>query len=112
MQEQNLLTLAEAAQKTPGRVSAAAVWRWSRKGIKARSGTIVNLEHIRVGGKLYTSAEALDRFFRATAQADSGYFDAAEEPSGGPDASPPHDDSRPRSVAKSEAESILKDAGI
>jgi hypothetical protein len=34
----------------------------------------VRLEHVRVGGKIFTSAEALQNFFRSLAEADAAYF--------------------------------------
>ena len=37
--------------------------RWCGKGIKAKDGRRIRLEHVRVGAKLMTSAEAVVRFF-------------------------------------------------
>ena len=39
--------------------------RWCNAGIKAKDGTRVRLQHVRVGSKLKTSAEAVVRFFAA-----------------------------------------------
>jgi hypothetical protein len=36
--------------------------RWCRKGLKASDGTIVKLEHVKIGGNLYTTREAVSRF--------------------------------------------------
>ena len=59
--DKKLLSLAEAAKELPrvsGRkASTNAIWRWCRKGIKSRSGQRIHLEHVRLGGKLYTTAE-------------------------------------------------------
>ncbi len=74
------VTLAAAAKQCPGRPSSNAVWRWCRKGVRSRNGQIVRLEHIRVGGRIFTTPEALQRFFQAVAQADAGYFESASAP--------------------------------
>ena len=59
----NHITLAEAAKLAPGRPSACAVWRWCRIGIKSRNGQRIRLEHIRAGGRIFTSETALAAFF-------------------------------------------------
>lgn len=46
--------------------SSATIWRWIREG---RYG--VHLEHVRIGRRIATSREALDRFFARCAEADS-----------------------------------------
>jgi len=68
------LTLVKAAKQCPGRPSVNAVWRWCRKGIRSRNGEIIRLDHIRVGGRIYTSAQALNNFFSAVALADALHF--------------------------------------
>ena len=68
------ISLSNAAKRSPGRPSSNAVWRWCRRGIKTRSGGRIHLEHIRVGGKIFTSAEALARFFSAVAEDDVEHF--------------------------------------
>jgi len=75
MNSEQKLTCNEAARLAPGKPHPSAVWRWCRKGVRTRSGGRIRLEHIRVGGRLFTSREALDRFFVAVAAADVGYFD-------------------------------------
>ena len=74
---QNHLTLGQAANRSPGRPSANAVWRWCRKGILSRSGKRIRLNHVRVGGRIFTDPESLDRFFVEVAEADAAHFDAA-----------------------------------
>ena len=69
------ITLAEAAKLSPGRPSTNCVWRWARRGIRSRSGPTVRLEHMRVGGRIFTSPEALTRFFGAVADSDAAHFD-------------------------------------
>ncbi len=64
---EHLLTLAQAMHELPNRPSPSTAWRWHRKGIHG-----VRLETTVVGGRRYTSREALDRFLSAvTSAADS-----------------------------------------
>lgn len=51
----------EAAGKLYGQTEYA-IWRWCRKGIKARSGQRVHLKHIRSGRRLLTTQAWLDEF--------------------------------------------------
>lgn len=74
MEIEKPITAEEAAKLVPSSPTANAVWRWMRRGVKARSGERVYLEHWRYGGKLYTSAEALVRFSAKLAEADGRYF--------------------------------------
>lgn len=67
------LTLGQAAQQTPGRPSAGTIWRWARRGIRARDGNVVRLKHIRVGGRVYTTEQWLQQFFEQVAAADLGH---------------------------------------
>lgn len=64
------LTLAQAAQQTPGRPSASALWRWARKGVRARNGERVFLEHVRFGRQIRVTMKAVRRFGRNLAEAD------------------------------------------
>ena len=59
------LTLVQAAKLAPGRPHASTVWRWCREGING-----VRLEYVRFGRRIFTSAEALERFASALASAD------------------------------------------
>lgn len=62
--QERLLTITQATKHTPGRPGVSTLWRWIRTGVRG-----VVLESVLIGGKRYTSAEALDRFFAAlTAQ--------------------------------------------
>jgi len=54
---EELLTLAEARSLIPGRVDLATIWRWSRIGVRGRT-----LETVWVGGRLFTSCRAIERF--------------------------------------------------
>ena len=78
--DERLIPLTEAATISPGRPHTSCVWRWCRQGIKARSGKRIRLDHVRVGGRIFTSAQALDRFFSAVAQADAKHFDSPASP--------------------------------
>lgn len=64
------LTCGQAADRTPHRVSSGTIWRWARKGIQARDGSVVRLQHIRIGGRVYTTEAWLQRFFEEVASAD------------------------------------------
>lgn len=78
---EELITLIEAANRTPGRPSTNCVWRWCRKGVLTRKGDRIRLQHARIGGKLFTSAVWLDEFGQRVAAADAEYFDANQPPS-------------------------------
>jgi hypothetical protein len=60
-----LLTLAEAAARFPGRngkrCSIQTVYRWCYRGVHRPTGT-VRLESVVIGGRRYTSQEAIKRF--------------------------------------------------
>ena len=88
---EKLLTLAEAAALLPGRPSTATIWRWRTKGTCGRK-----LESIALGGKVLTSAEALQRFAQQLGGANNP---AVRSPA-----------QREREIRKAEAE--LKRAGI
>ena len=53
-----LITLREASQLIPGAPSVSTLWRWTVQGQKG-----VFLAHIRIGGVIYTSRDALQTFF-------------------------------------------------
>lgn len=72
------ITLTEAAKIAPGRPSTNCIWRWCRRGVKARGGERVRLQHVRIGGMIYTTARWLEAFGRALADADAKYFDLCE----------------------------------
>ena len=68
------ITLHHAAELVPGGTSANCIWRWSRKGVLARNGQRAYLQHVRIGGKLYTTATWVSEFGRFLAEADANYF--------------------------------------
>jgi hypothetical protein len=65
IKSESLLTLAQAAAMLPGKPSLCALWRWRKKGIRGRQ-----LESVVIGGKVYTSVEALARFAQQQGSAD------------------------------------------
>jgi hypothetical protein len=73
------ISLAEASHHVTGTPSASAVWRWCRRGVLARDGSRIRLEHRRVGGKIYTSAPWLDAFTKTLTDADTAYFAAKQD---------------------------------
>jgi hypothetical protein len=64
---EQLLTFTQAAKLLPGRPNVATLWRWRTAGCRG-----VKLETVLVGGKRYTSQEALQRFVDATTAAADG----------------------------------------
>ena len=77
--QEQLVTLCEAAKLLPllnaKRISANAIWRWCRKGVSG-----IHLEHVRIGGRIFTSPDALNRFVNALAEADVRRLNTAPEP--------------------------------
>jgi hypothetical protein len=67
---QKHLTLAQAAHLFADPPHPSALWRWCRKGLRARNGELVRLVHVRIGMKLYTTEEAIAEFGLALAEAD------------------------------------------
>lgn len=64
---EQVLTLAEAAEHLPrvkGRaVHPSALWRWARYGVRG-----VRLEAMLIGGRFFTTEEAIARFQREIAK--------------------------------------------
>jgi hypothetical protein len=54
---ERLILLCEAAAILPSRPSIATLWRWRTRGIRGRK-----LESLTIGGRVYTTVEALERF--------------------------------------------------
>lgn len=70
-----LVTLTQAAKLAPGRPTPNCIWRWCRKGVLARSGARIKLQHLRMGGKIFTSTSWLAEFGAQLAAADASHFD-------------------------------------
>ena len=62
--DEELLSPAEAARLIPKRRVPSTIWRWYRHGVRG-----VQLETVVIGGRRYTSREALQRFIRRTTEA-------------------------------------------
>ena len=72
------LSLTQVADIAPGRPSTNCVWRWCRRGVKSRAGERVRLQHVRMGGMIYTTSTWLAEFGQRLAEADARYFDLCE----------------------------------
>ena len=101
------ITLNQAARQSPGKPHSATIWRWCRKGVKARNGRRITLEHVRAGGRIFTSKIALGEFFKAVAEADAAHF----ENRGDVTASRPRTD-RQRARAIEQSEAVLQRGGL
>ncbi len=88
---ETLITLAQASERLPGRPSLCAIWRWRTKGIRGRK-----LESVVIGGRPYTSIEALARFAQHQGGRDTAPIRSPKQ--------------RERSIAQAERE--LRSAGI
>lgn len=58
---EQVIPLTQAARLLPSRPSTATLWRWMQKGARGRK-----LETCIIGGRRYTSVEALQRFTEQT----------------------------------------------
>lgn len=91
---ETIFPVSEAPKHIPGRPSKASCWRWVLQGVGG-----IKLESILIGGKRFTSHEAVQRFGdRRTAAADGE--------------TPPARTSRQREASISKAEAELAEAGI
>lgn len=67
---EKLLSLSDAVMAVPSidgrRPHVSTLWRWCRKGVRG-----VQLDYVRLGHRVCTSAEALARFAQRLAEADS-----------------------------------------
>lgn len=72
MADEKFLSMSEASRLTPRRPSIGTIWRWCRRGVRARDGQYVRLHHVRVGGRVYTTEAWLEQFFEQVAAADLG----------------------------------------
>jgi len=55
--KEKLLSVSEAVKIIPGRPHLSTVWRWISNGVGG-----VRLETVQIGGRRYTSIEAIERF--------------------------------------------------
>ena len=96
MTNETLLSLPAAARILPGRPHLSTLHRWRLRGVRS-----VKLETFLIGGRRYTSREALERFIERTTAAANGLS---------PPTSARTQSRRLRSIACAENE--LDDAGI
>ena len=94
IQSESALSLSQAARSLPGRPHLSTIHRWRLNGVRG-----VRLETFLVGGRRFTSREALDRFSERVTAAANG------EPA-------PRRTNRQRAAAISQAERELNAAGI
>ncbi|MCA9171947.1 MAG: DUF1580 domain-containing protein [Planctomycetales bacterium] len=74
IQNEQLLSLAEASREIPGgRVALSTLHRWRLAGIRG-----IRLETLKCGHRRITSREALERFFAATTAQSEGSIAAIE----------------------------------
>lgn len=64
---ERLLSFKEAAKESPGRPHLSTLHRWRLRGIRG-----IKLETVRLGGKRFTSREALERFATRTTAVANG----------------------------------------
>jgi hypothetical protein len=67
LQTETVVSLTAAAKSLPGRPHIATVYRWFQHGVRG-----VRLETLLVGGKRFTSREALQRFTEQLTAAAAG----------------------------------------
>jgi hypothetical protein len=67
IEHESLIMLAQASREIPGRPHLTTLHRWRLAGIAG-----VKLETLKIGGRRFTSREALSRFFAATTAAADG----------------------------------------
>ena len=105
-----LLSLTEVARSLPringNRLHSSTVWRWCRVGVKSRSGLRVRLDHVRIGARVFTTADAVNRFVAAVADADAEHFRHEQRVQ----EKPPTNRQRERSIAH--AEKVLEAGGL
>jgi len=65
------ISFTQAARLAPGKPHPSAIWRWARRGIQARNGERVKLQHIRAGRRCFTTAAWLDDYTRRLTAADA-----------------------------------------
>ena len=67
IRNEELVAIAKAPAFIPGRPGRATVWRWVLTGVRGRK-----LETILVGGRRFTSREAIERFIENGTTASAG----------------------------------------
>ncbi len=96
---EDVVSLADAAKLLPTRPHVSTMWRWHRRGVRG-----IRLETAVLGGKRYTSREAIQRFVSRTTE--------AHDRGGAAPAKLIHETMRQRRAAIERAERDLEKAGI
>jgi len=110
---ENMATITMKQAGDVSRVRPACIWRWCRKGVVARNGRRVRLQHVRIGGRVFTTKKWMDDFSELLAVADVESFEQKLNGTGGRVVRPCK--SRPdsqRQQAIERAERLLKEAGV
>lgn len=101
LQREKLLSLSDACRSLPTiggkRPHTSTLWRWCRKGVRG-----VHLEYLRLGNRICTSLEALNRFGQELAQADTAPGQKATSKPGRPRRR--SENERDAAIAKANAE--------
>lgn len=63
LDKETLLTVKQARAVLPNRPSINTIYRWFWKGVRG-----IKLDSIRVGGRIFTTKEACDRFIHASSR--------------------------------------------
>ncbi len=103
LRDEEKLGLSAASKHVPDHPHASTLWRWCREGLHG-----VRLEYLKVGRRIVTSREALDRFFERITEADQAAY--ADRHPIQPSHTSPTKASQDSSLAAAERE--LTDAGI
>lgn len=59
----DVLSLSEAAEVLPGKISTSTIWRWATSGQRG-----ILLDSLRIGGRIYTTRRALQSFCEAVSK--------------------------------------------
>jgi hypothetical protein len=91
---EDTVTLTDASKIIPGRPHSSTIWRWHQHGCRG-----VKLETVVIGGRRFTSREAIKRFIAKTTAARDGDAEAISP-------------TRRRQAAIEKADAELEAAGI
>lgn len=96
---EDVVSLNDAAKILPNRPHVSTMWRWYKRGVRG-----IRLETAVLGGKRYTSKEAIQRFVERTTE--------AHDRGGAAPTKPINETMRQRRAAIEKAERELSAAGI
>ena len=86
LSQEHLVTLTEAGRIIPGSPHFSTLWRWYQRGIRG-----ARLETVIVGGRRFTSHEAIARFIARTTAARDGHSSSLGSASSGTASQPQPD---------------------